>query len=177
MKKQIVILFTLFISFSLISCQKQDLAPSNESQLTAALTKSVSNVAQVGLPFKGSYTTSFEIIAPPPNQVQRVRGIGSASHLGSSTFEAISNVTVTLPPPFMVSGTRVITAANGDLLYTTFLGTSTPPVNGMNGADLQETITGGTGRFANATGSFTSMARNNFITSTFTVDFDGTINY
>jgi hypothetical protein len=128
------------------------------------------------VPFKGSYTLSSVLIQPPPNLVQRISGTGIASHLGNSTFEAISNVTVT-QPPFMVNGTRTITAANGDQLFTTFTGTSTPVVNGMNGADLQETVTGGTGRFANASGSFTVIARNNFITSTFTADFDGYLNY
>jgi hypothetical protein len=37
-------------------------------------------------------------------------------------------------------------------------------------------ITGGTGRFVNATGSFTTQEANN-LQGTITTDFDGTINY
>jgi hypothetical protein len=179
MKKQISVLLAVFASFYFISCQK-DAAISSTSNLNSAAVSANANheskMNESGVPFKGSYTLSSVLIQPPPNLVQRISGTGIASHLGNSTFEAISNVTVT-QPPFMVNGTRTITAANGDQLFTTFTGTSTPVVNGMNGADLQETVTGGTGRFANASGSFTVIARNNFITSTFTADFDGYLNY
>src|SRR5690606_1206106 len=105
--------------------------------------------------------TSFELLQGPPNVIQIVSGEGIASHIGKSTFEANTRVTINPQPPFTVNGTRTITAANGDQIFTTFTGTSTPAVNGMNGADLQETITGGTGRFANASGSFITKARNN----------------
>lgn len=180
MKKLISVLLTVFASFYLISCQKEAITPLEESlnfTAVSANTNNQSKMSESGVPFKGSYTTSFVMIQPPPNIVQNVSGTGIASHLGNSTFEAISNVSVTFPPPFMVSGTRTITAANGDQLFTTFTGTSTPVVNSMNGADLQETIIGGTGRFVNASGSFTTIARNNFITSTFIADFDGYIKY
>ena len=177
MKKQIPILLALFSSFSLISCQKQDLGTLKESRPTAAISANAGQMNKAGTPFKGSYTTSFTVLQPPPKLVQKVMGTGVASHLGRSTFEAISNVAVSPHPPFVVSGTRIITAANGDQLFTTFTGTSTPVINGLNGADLQEIITGGTGRFVNATGNFTTIARNNFFTSTFTADFDGYIKY
>ncbi len=158
MKKQISVLLALVTSFYFISCHKEVITSSE-------------------VPFKGSYTTSFVIVQGPPNIIQNVSGTGIVSPLGASTFEATVYITATPTPPFMVTGKRTITAANGDQLFTTFTGTSTPVVNGMNGADLHETITGGTGRFANATGSFTNTARNNFTTSTFTADFDGVIKY
>ncbi|MGI8599567.1 MAG: hypothetical protein ACR2KB_09940 [Chitinophagaceae bacterium] len=180
MKKQISVLLAVFASFYFISCQKEAITPFEESRNSAAVSANANNeskMSEAGVPFKGSYTTSSVLMQPPPNLVHKVSGTGIASHLGKSTFEAISNVTVSFPPPFTVSGTRTITAANGDQLFTTFTGTSTPRVNGMNGADLQETIIGGTGRFANASGSFTTKARNNFITSSFRADFDGYIKY
>lgn len=177
MKKQISILLALFSFFSLTSCQKQDIGALKERGATAAISANAGQMNKAGTPFKGSYMTSFTLLQPPPNLVQQVIGTGTASHLGRSTFEAISNVAVSPHPPFVVSGTRIITAANGDQLFTTFTGTSTPVINGLNGADLQEIITGGTGRFVNASGNFTTTARNNFITSTFTADFDGYIRY
>ncbi len=179
MKKQISVLLAVFASFYFISCQKEAITPLEESISSAGVSANAneSKMSETGVPFKGSFTTSSVVMQPPPNLIQRVSGAGIASHMGKSTFEAISNVTVSFPPPFTVSGTRTITAANGDQLFTTFTGTSTPAVNGMNGADLHEIITGGTGRFANASGSFTTKARNNFITSTFRADFDGYIKY
>jgi hypothetical protein len=177
MKKQISILLAFFSLFSLISCQKQDIKSLKESGAIAAIAVNASKMNEAGRPFKGSYVTSFTLLQPPPNLVQKVIGTGTASHLGQSTFESISNVAVSPHPPFVVTGTRTITAANGDQLFTTFTGSSTPVINAMNGADLQEIITGGTGRFKNASGSFTTTARNNFFTSIYTADFDGYIKY
>jgi hypothetical protein len=177
MKKQISILVALVSFLSLTSCQKENINTGKEMDASAALSVNAKQLNNVATPFKGSFVTALTVLHAPPSLVQRVTGTGTASHLGESTFDAISNVTVNATPPFAVSGTRTITAANGDQLFSTFTGTSTPVINGMNGADLQDVITGGTGRFANATGSFTTTSRNNFITSTFTADFDGVINY
>ena len=178
MKKQITFVIAFFASFYFISCQKEDIAPLEEGRNSLAASAHGENkMSEAGVPFKGSYNTSFVLIQGPPNIIQIVSGEGVASHLGKSTFEAHTSVTVNPQPPFTVNGTRTITAANGDKIFTTFTGTSVPVVNGMNGADLQETITGGTGRFENASGSFTTTARNNFNTSSFKADFDGYIKY
>ena len=180
MKTQISVLLAVFASFYFISCQKEAVDPLEknfDSSAVLANANKENKMSETGVPFKSSYTTRMVVLQGPPNLVQNVFGEGIASHLGKSTFEATSSVTVTFPPPFKVTGSRTITAANGDKIFTTFSGNSTPVVNGLNGADLQETITGGTGRFADASGSFTTKARNNFITSTFTADFDGYIRY
>lgn len=179
MKKQ-HLLFAVCVTFYFVSCQKEDISSAEDRQNALAVSANrlkESKMSEAGVPFKASYTTIVVPVQPPPNLVQHVSGTGIASHLGKSTFNAISNVTVSPTPPFTVTGTRTITAANGDQIFTTFSGTSTPIVNGLNGADLQETITGGTGRFANASGSFISEARNNFFTSSFIVDFNGYIKY
>ena len=179
MKKQISILLVFFVSFYLISCQKENANSLEENRNSLSVLANVqeSNMSDAGVPFKGSFNTSFVLLQGPPNIIQIVSGEGVASHLGKSTFEAHTSVTVNPQPPFTVNGTRTITAANGDQIFTTFTGSSTPVVNGMNGADLQETITGGTGRFTNASGSFTTKARNNIPASSFKADFDGYIKY
>ena len=180
MKRQLSALLAILVSFYLVSCQKEAIDPSEDNlqpAVVSARSMKDSKMKESGVPFKGSYETSIAVLQGPPNLVQRVSGTGIASHLGKSTFEATSYVTVSFPAPFAVSGERTITAANGDQLFTTFTGTSTPVVNGMNGADLVETITGGTGRFENASGSFTVAARNNFLTSSFRADFEGYIKY
>ena len=176
MKKQNLVLFAVFFSFFIISCQKEEMSSLTKNQDVPGGSIE-SKMTEAGVPFKGSYTTTMVLLQPPPNLKQLVSGTGIASHLGISTFEAISYVTVLPQPPFTVTGTRTITAANGDQIFTTFSGTSTPVVNGMNGADLHETITGGTGRFENASGSFNTRARNNVITSSFKADFEGYIRY
>src|SRR5690606_33249714 len=178
--KKTHLLFGVFASLFFISCQKDDITPLGENRNSIAKSmkqQQESNMSEAGVPYKGSYNTSFNQLQGPPNLLQIVSGEGIASHLGKSSFEALTSVTIHPQPPFTVNGTRTITAANGDQIFTTFSGTSTPVVNGMNGADLQEIITGGTGRFANASGSFTTMARNNFFTSSFKADFNGYIKY
>ena len=180
MKKQIPLLLAFFASLFLISCQKEVINPLEAGQNGLAITainQQESKMSEGGVPFKASYDVTSVLLQPPPNIIQNVSGTGIASHLGKSTFDAISYVTVTAHPPFTVTGTRTITAANGDQIFTTFSGTSVPVVNGKNGADLNETITGGTGRFADASGHFTTTARNNFIIASFKADFDGYIKY
>jgi hypothetical protein len=80
-------------------------------------------------------------------------GTGNATHLGRYTvsFEAVVNLET-----LMGVGTMSFVAANGDSIFTTFNGqaTPTPDPNIFLVVEL-ETITGGTGRFAGATGSFT----------------------
>jgi hypothetical protein len=180
MKKQITVMLTVFASICLLSCQKETIIPQEGSNHVATGSSNANQMSKMfegGVPFKGNFTTSNVMLQPPPNLIQQVSGLGTASHLGESSFEGISHVTVTSQPPFAVNGTRTITASNGDQLFTSFTGASTPVVEGLNGATLQETITGGTGRFANASGSFISVVRNNWITSSFRIDFDGHIKY
>ena len=73
-------------------------------------------------------------------------------------------------------GTYQFVAANGDRLTAFFSGqaksTSTP---GVLAIVETATITGGTGRFAGATGSFTCMRLYNMVAGTTTGSFAGTI--
>ena len=67
-------------------------------------------------------------------------------------------------------------AANGDRLDATFLGQATP-TGEPNVASIVDisTITGGTGRFASATGTFTIHRVLNQVTGVSTGSFDGMI--
>ena len=80
------------------------------------------------------------------------------------------------------TGTFHLTAANGDQLFATTAGGEdqfTPP--NVSHVTVVATITGGTGRFASATGTFTveRTATINFAagTSTATGSFEGYINF
>ena len=84
---------------------------------------------------------------------------GRISHLGRSTSvaEATFSVVGTLST---VSGTATVTAANGDQLFATFTGSGAvsspiPAVGETGDLTLVVTITGGTGRFSDASGTLT----------------------
>jgi hypothetical protein len=85
-------------------------------------------------------------------------GTGTATHLGLTTMAADH---CTPNPPFgpapgpIESGSITFTAANGDTVQGTYSGTVAPlePVEGAEiGGLMHVAVTGGTGRFAGATG-------------------------
>jgi hypothetical protein len=123
-----------------------------EQQLLVS--KSMITEQKKAVPFKGEYTTTGNILVGPPLVKQEITGYGQSSHLGKSTFVAYSTVNLSTPPPFQVSGTAIFTAANGDAFYTSVTGTAMPNGQGANNVVINSIITGGTGRFKNATGSF-----------------------
>jgi acyl-coenzyme A thioesterase PaaI-like protein len=172
MKKQFSTLFVLGTMCFLASCQKETVMTTEiENKSNSANAK----MKEEGVPFKGEYTTVAEFLRGPA--VQRITGTGHATHLGKSVFVANATVNLTTPPPFAIAGTAVFTAANGDQFYTRFTGTNTPTGNGTSRGVLYHTITGGTGRFENATGSFTGIALVNAASPTNSVSFDGHINF
>ena len=83
-------------------------------------------------------------------------GSGPLSHLGLSTFHNdFTSFTLTGPNTFSFTLTASIVAANGDVIFTTATGTGTLTATGSE-ATLVSTITGGTGRFADASGTLTT---------------------
>jgi hypothetical protein len=105
------------------------------------------------VPFRGTWegsTESATFIAP--NVVLVVSsGTGRATHLGR--FE-MTSPHLTFLDTFGIEGTQVFTAANGDTLTATISGHLAPNAGGNLEGTLAGVITGGTGRFANATGSY-----------------------
>jgi hypothetical protein len=123
--------------------------------LTAAL--AVPAAAQKQVPFKGSLQ-GHEIDTPqggPPPTTLSVDGdtTGMATLVGQFSFSY--QLTVTLANRTSTGSAHLI-AANGDSIFTTVAGlselTSTPGVVSITEIN---TITGGTGRFSGAQGSFT----------------------
>ncbi len=113
-------------------------------------------------------------------------GTGTASHLGLTTMTSshcTPNPPAGNPPGPILGGVGEFVAANGDTIEFTYQGTVDPlePVDGATISGLSHhTITGGTGRFANATGEF-EMAFHGTLhfTSPMTIEwnFEGTIAY
>ena len=152
MKKYAWILPCLGLTFSMIGCH-QDSAPEDHLAPDSLITQR----AAQPVPFHGKYTTVSTVLAPPPMLQQEITGSGQAAHLGQSTFTASSTVNMAGAPPFAMSGTAEFEAANGDELWASFTGTVTPNGQGANDVVIAYTVTGGTGRFADASGSFTGF--------------------
>lgn len=119
--------------------------------LTAAFAGPAAAGQQV--PFKGSVQAVESYDVQFPTMFVDTTGSGEATHLGR--FTVTWEFTVNLLNGAGIGSAHFI-AANGDSVFTESLGqgepTSTPGINRVVEA---HTITGGTGRFAGATGSFT----------------------
>jgi hypothetical protein len=116
-------------------------------------------------PLSGTCETRFD---PPPFPLPPVirqvdTGTCQLAHLGRATLHAVQEID--LATGTQVSVEFTLTAANGDVLRATNVGTSVP--NGP-GVTFQGTTTfiGGTGRFANATGEARIEGTASFLTNT-----------
>jgi hypothetical protein len=126
------------------------------------------------VPFKGSLDGVVTItpLDPPFVRVD-VDATGNATHLGQFSL-AIPHIVNRANGTAI--GTYEFTAANGDTLSADFTGQATPTaIPGVLYIEETVTITGGTGRFAGATGSFTVERLFDTITGTTVGSFEGTI--
>jgi hypothetical protein len=104
------------------------------------------------VPFKGSLAGDVSHTPDPPFDFVEIDATGEGSHLGTFTL-AIPHLVNTTTRTAV--GTYEFTAANGDMLFADFTGQATPTSTpGVIHIVETATITGGTGRFAGATGSF-----------------------
>ena len=129
-------------------------------------------------PFKGTVSAD-ETVMPsppfPPTTASLTRdGTGTATYLGKYTSHATFQVNLTT---FFGTGTATFTAANGDTLNASVVGQGTP--TGPTTRSIREvyTITGGTGRFADATGTFTLHSTVTQATGVSSGMFSGAIDY
>jgi hypothetical protein len=107
-----------------------------------------------------------------------IQGPSNSTHLGNAPTEVTGSL---LSPGF----TTTITAANGDKVFGAFdhdvLGTTGPCPAGFSFNETVSVFTGGTGRFANASGSIDVKGCNrlDFTTGVLVVTFtaSGTISY
>jgi len=109
--------------------------------------------------------------------VGSIVGSGNATHLGLFTNSATIYFNPDPGDPTVVhpTGEGVFTAANGDNLYIVVEDASMSLVTGVGGGTFR--ITGGTGRFANATGSMLAVVEQNLITGAYEVTAVGKIDY
>ena len=109
------------------------------------------------VPFKGSFAGVAIQSGVPPIVSVEVDATGNATHLGQFTLAIPHSVIFTPTFPRTSSGFYNFVAANGDTLSASFTGlvNPIPGVPGVLAAVESANITGGTGRFAGATGHFT----------------------
>jgi hypothetical protein len=110
------------------------------------------------LPFKGTLQANESGVfdpGPPPTLALSGTGSGNATQLGrfAYSYDGLLNIN----PDFSGTGTLDydFVAANGDHLYSVGEGVGVAVGPGIIHVIEAHTITGGTGRFAGATGSFT----------------------
>ena len=128
--------------------------------------------AEKGKPFHGrTQAVEVSIFHPPTFSVDG-SGAGRATHFGHFTFTYEFEVTILTG---VGVGSAEFTAANGDSLFTGVLGQGSEVVDAVAIVVESHTITGGTGRFAGATGSFTLERVVNVVTGVTAGSFRGTI--
>jgi hypothetical protein len=120
---------------------------------TTALLASVAVSATAAeTPFKGKVNAVETGTIVGPTRFLVRDGGGTATQLGKYT----EHITMQINLPTRHSmGDATFTAANGDTLTATVEGQATPASPGVLSIVEVYSITGGTGRFADATGSFT----------------------
>jgi hypothetical protein len=126
------------------------------------------------VPFKGSLegVVTMTPLAPPFASVL-VNATGNATHLGQFTLAIPHTVNRSTRTAI---GSYQFTAANGDTLSADFTGKATPTATpGVLYIEETATITGGTGRFAGATGGFVCERLFDTTAGTTTGSFQGTI--
>ena len=145
-------------------------------QMTALLlTAAVAGyaAAEKEVPFRGSIQGVEIADVQFPKLFVDGSGSGRATHLGRFTMTYELEVDLLTRETF---GSSVFTAANGDSLTTDITGLGTPTANpDVHSIVEVHTITGGTGRFAGATGSFIRKYLLNLVTGVTSGSFEGTI--
>jgi hypothetical protein len=124
---------------------------------------------------KGTIDTVETHVVHFPTFDISIHGIGHATLLGQ--FTSSGTGTIDIPTRTAVGvGSAQFTAANGDQIFAVVTGNGTP-IAGTNLLAIVEnyTITGGTGRFAGATGSIRLERVLDTVLTTSSGTFEGTV--
>ena len=133
------------------------------------------SAARGATPLRGSCELTVTPLPSTPPIIRQIdTGPCRMSHLGRAVLEGVLEIDLTTGTQ---TGERTMTAANGDQLYLTVVGTSAPAGPGLVSFVGTFTIEGGTGRFANATGTATGEGIANLVTRQTAVTIEGEIVY
>jgi hypothetical protein len=151
-------------------------APVNIRTATADNTARLLSGATPHMPFKGGLSGAWTVdFDPPPSPFFTVvfDGTGNGTQLGRFVFHTVHRVNTA---DGTAAGSYELTSASGDTLTGDFTGASGPTETPNVFAIVETvTITGGTGRFAGASGTFVIERLVDFNTSTSTGTFDGVL--
>lgn len=126
-------------------------------------------------PFKGTVNAHETVVAVFPTASVTRDGTGTATYLGKYTEHITMQINI---PTRHGIGAATFTAANGDTLTATVDGQATLTSTPMVLSIVEDyTITGGTGRFADATGTFTLQSILNQTTGVSTGTLSGAIDH
>jgi hypothetical protein len=146
--------------------------------LVAAFAVSLAGVAVGAVaaetPFKGTLNAVETSQVVFPIAFADREGTGNATYLGKYTEHVVEQINI---PTMTSTGTATFTAANRDTLFASIVGQATR--TGPTTLSIVEvyTITGGTGRFADATGSFTLESTLDQTTGISSGTFSGAIDH
>lgn len=149
--------------------------------LLTAMILPASTLAGENKPFKVSLLTQEHVGFSPdcPSKFGgTTTGTGNGTHLGKVSFSATDCITP-MEDHFTFKGEFTVVATNGDKIVGNYDGSFVPINNGpmYRLSDATFEITGGTGRFAQATGSADLKGTQNTKTGKGTLKADGTISY
>ena len=162
------ILFFAVILVSIFACTKSEDAPASLEGTDQAIDLRGEN--PIERPWKGVFNTALTANNHP---CYETAGEGIISHMGKATTSS----SYCFYNPYCTSGTTNTVAANGDEVHSTFDQCTVNieyPIMYVEGTFQ---VTGGTGRFANASGSGTQSTVWNLETHSGTTTVDGTIVY
>lgn len=104
---------------------------------------------------------------------------GTASHVGRLSGSGTNCTEFTLATSAVAiwDGETTVTAADGSAITTSSAGTQSAPSDGIATFAVVHTVTGGTGRFAEASGVWLLTGTINFLTGTIEGTVDGWLSY
>ncbi|MFL5982295.1 MAG: hypothetical protein ACJ74R_11355 [Gaiellaceae bacterium] len=142
--------------------------------LTVSLASVAVSAAAAETPFKGTVNALETGRIEFPTRFLNRDGMGTATHLGRYREHVVMQINL---PTLSSVGTATFTAANGDTLTAGVVGQATR--TGPTALSIVElyTITGGTGRFAGATRTFTLESTLDQTTGTSTGTLSGAIGH
>lgn len=170
-----LLVYLVLISLAIVGCSN-DNSPAPTSSVSSEMALPLGKA----IPFQMTVAGQGQPKVPQSNRCSllemEITGTGIATQLGRLTFIGSHCVTISQNILPFSGGEATITAANGDELHGTYSGVVSV-ISDMGNVDGQVDITGGTGRFANATGALvmTGTLNGGSFPLQSTLNFDGWI--